>query len=83
MTSPASSTSPGNGAAPQPAPGPRPQFTPAPPAPARISFGPRDDDSMPASWASRGLTWLKENRPSVFADMMLAIVGVERSRGRS
>lgn len=49
----------------------------------RVSFGPRPDDVMPITWANRGLTWLKANRPGVFADMMLAVVGVERGRGRS
>lgn len=48
------------------------------PDPPRVAFGPRPDDDMPHSWAARGLTWLKENRPNVFADMMLAIVDVER-----
>jgi hypothetical protein len=41
-----------------------------------VSFGPRDDDKMPRSWADRGLTWLKAERPQVFAQMMLAIVAV-------
>jgi hypothetical protein len=44
-----------------------------PPAAQDIKFGPRDDDAMPASWASRGLTWLHEHNPKVFGDMMLAI----------
>ena len=52
----------------------------APPVPIYVSFGPRDDDEMPLTWAERGLTWLKENRPAVFADMMLAIVSVSRNR---
>lgn len=46
----------------------------------RLSFGARDDDDMPLTWAERGLTWLHDNRENVFADMMLAIVGVEPSR---
>lgn len=50
---------------------------------ARVKFGPRPDDDMPASWAERGLTWLKQNRPGVFADMMLAIVDVDRARRNS
>ena len=45
--------------------------------PARIMFGARDDDTMPSTWAERGLKWLHDNRPAVFADMMLAIVGVD------
>lgn len=44
----------------------------------RVSFGQRDDDSMPLSWAERGLTWLKTNKPRVFADMLLAVLEVER-----
>ena len=49
----------------------------------RVQFGTRDDDSMPVSWAARGLTWLKANRPQVFADMMSeGILGIEkRTRG--
>ena len=54
----------------------------APTAPVYVSFGPRDDDEMPLIWAERGLTWLKENRPAVFADMMLAVLNVARSKGR-
>jgi len=51
-------------------------------APARVQFGARDDDSMPLSWAERGLTWLKAERPMVFADMMLALLGIDkRKRG--
>jgi hypothetical protein len=46
----------------------------------RVSFGPRDDDSMPLSWAERGLTWLRADRPQVFADMMLAILAIDRKR---
>jgi hypothetical protein len=46
----------------------------------RVSFGPRDDDSMPVSWAERGLTWLRADRPSVFADMMLAILAIDKKR---
>jgi hypothetical protein len=54
------------------------------PAPeSRISFGPRDDDDMPASWASRGLTWLHENNPGVFGQMMLAVVGIDRKARRT
>lgn len=48
----------------------------------RVQFGARDDDSMPLSWAERGLTWLKAERPMVFADMMLALLGIDkRKRG--
>lgn len=47
-----------------------------PAAPADVSFGKRDDDKMPHTWAERGLAWLHENRPNVFADMMLAVVGI-------
>ena len=50
----------------------------------RVQFGPRDDDSMPLSWAEKGLTWLKAERPQVFADMMTrAVFGIERQRGRA
>lgn len=28
----------------------------SPTTPPRVQFGPRDDDSIPASWAERGLT---------------------------
>jgi hypothetical protein len=51
--------------------------------PMDVPFGPRDDDKMPHSWAARGLTWLHENRSAVFADMMLAIVGAEKAKGRT
>ncbi len=53
------------------------------PEPPRVKFGPRDDDTMPHSWAERGLTWLKENRQPVFADMMLAVLEVNRTRARA
>ena len=45
--------------------------------PLDVSFGTRDDDKMPHSWAERGLTWLHKNRPQVFAAMMLAITGID------
>jgi len=49
----------------------------------RVQFDTRDDDSMPVSWAARGLTWLKANRPQVFADMMSeGVFGIEKTRGR-
>lgn len=52
--------------------------------PPRVQFGARDDDSMPLSWAEKGLTWLKEERPQVFADMMTsAVFGIDRKRGRA
>ena len=51
-------------------------------APVRVKFGTRDDDSMPLSWAETGLEWLKKERPQVFMDMMFAIFGVEKQRGR-
>ena len=43
----------------------------------RVKFGRLDDNTMPVTWAERGLTWLHANRPAVFGDMMLAIVGVD------
>jgi len=47
----------------------------------RVQFGNRDDDSMPVTWAARGLTWLKANRPQVFADMMSeGVFGIEKTR---
>jgi hypothetical protein len=50
----------------------------------RVQFGTRDDDSMPLSWAEKGLTWLKAERPMVFADMMTrAVFGIEKQRGRA
>jgi len=50
----------------------------------RVQFGARDDDSMPLSWAEKGLTWLKAERPMVFADMMTrAVFGIEKQRGRA
>jgi hypothetical protein len=51
------------------------------PPPVRVQFGTRDDDSMPLSWAETGLEWLKNERPQVFGDMMLAILGIEKRRG--
>lgn len=50
--------------------------------PRRIQFGPREDDDMPVSWAQRGLTWLRAERPQVFAAMMLAVLGVDKKRGQ-
>jgi hypothetical protein len=52
-------------------------------APPRVKFGPRPDDDMPVTWAERLLTWLKSERPNVFADGMLVVFDVERKRGRS
>lgn len=49
-------------------------------APAYVKFGPHETDEMPLLWAQRGLTWLKTERPAVFADMMLAILNVQRKR---
>ena len=46
----------------------------------RVSFGTRDDDDMPIGWAERGLTWLHDNRPGVFGDMMLAIMNIDIPR---
>ena len=48
----------------------------------RVKFGKRDDDTMPSTWAERGLTWLHDNRPAVFMDMMYAVYGIEK-RSRS
>jgi hypothetical protein len=46
-----------------------------------VSFGPRDDDAMTVSWASRGLTWLFAHRPQAFADMMNeGVFGIEKQR---
>jgi hypothetical protein len=47
--------------------------------PVRIAFGARDDDTMPLSWAERGLVWLRANRESAFRDMMLAILDIEKT----
>lgn len=47
----------------------------------RVQFGARDDDSMPLSWAEKGLTWLKAERPQVFADMMTsAVFGIDKKQ---
>jgi hypothetical protein len=47
----------------------------------RVNFGTRDDDTMPLAWASKALTWLKVNRPQVFADMMTeGVFGIEKTR---
>jgi hypothetical protein len=48
--------------------------------PPRVRFGRRDDDTMPLSWAENGLEWLRSERPQIFADMMLAILGIEKKR---
>jgi hypothetical protein len=47
-----------------------------------VPFGKRDNEKMPLSWAEKGLTWLKNDRPQVFADMMMAILDIERTTGR-
>ena len=48
-----------------------------------VSFGPHDTDRMPASWASKALTWLKEHNPNAVADAMeKGVFGIERTRGR-
>ena len=53
------------------------------PGPSRVQFGARDEDSMPLSWAEKVLTWLKAERPQVFADAMTrAVFGIEVKRGR-
>ena len=46
--------------------------------PARVKFGAREDDTMPVTWAERGLKWLRENRQNVFMDMMQAVYGIEK-----
>jgi hypothetical protein len=48
----------------------------------RVSFGTRDDDTMPLTWCERGLTFVHENYPQVFAAMMLHIVDVQKKRQR-
>lgn len=46
-----------------------------------VMFGPHHSDRLPHEWASRGLTWLKEHRPQVFADMMTeGVFGIDRAR---
>lgn len=50
--------------------------------PARVQFGPRDDDTMPVTWAERLLRWLHDERPQVFMDGMHHVMGIERTRGR-
>lgn len=53
------------------------------PEPVRVQFGAREDDSMPLSWAEKVLTWLKNERPQVFAAAMTeAVFGIEAKRGR-
>ena len=51
-------------------------------APVRVQFGDRDDDSMPLSWAETGLKWLRTERPQVFADLMFAVLGIEKGARR-
>jgi hypothetical protein len=46
---------------------------------ARARFGARDDDTMPLSWADRGLTWLHDTHPEIFAAMMCHVTGLEWS----
>jgi len=46
---------------------------------ARARFGIRDDDTMPLSWADRGLTWLYDTHPEIFAAMMCHVTGLEWS----
>jgi len=43
----------------------------------RVKFGPGPTDDMPAEWADRGLTWLHDAYPVVFARMMMAITGID------
>jgi hypothetical protein len=47
-----------------------------------VQFGDRDDDSMPLSWAETGLKWLRTERPQVFADLMFAVLGIEKGAPR-
>lgn len=61
------------------------EYTPNGTAPREpdVAFGPHDTDRMPASWASKALTWLKDNRPQVFAEAMTqGVFGIENTRGR-
>lgn len=44
----------------------------------RVSFGPGPSDTMPLVWAEECLTWLYANRKTVFGDMMLARLGIEK-----
>lgn len=42
----------------------------------RIPFGPRPNQSVPASWAAAALSWLHEQRPETFGEAMLHAMGV-------
>jgi hypothetical protein len=47
--------------------------------PARIKFGPRDDDELPASWASGMLTRLKQLNPALFGKLLSETIGATRN----
>jgi len=50
----------------------------APDSVPRVTFGPGPTDTMPADWASRGLTWLREHEPQAFIRMMSqGVFGIE------
>jgi len=49
----------------------------------RVRFGPGETDTMPLDWAENALTWLRSERPQVFADMMtVGVFGIEKRAGR-
>jgi hypothetical protein len=57
-------------------------LAPAPELPQRIRFGPRDTESVPAEWAEHFMTWIKDNRPLIFAEaMQRGVFGIEGKAG--
>ena len=46
----------------------------------RVNFADGDDNSIPLLWAERGIRWLRASRPEVFRDMMMHVLGVEKTR---
>jgi len=50
--------------------------------PARIQFGSREDDTMPAPWAERLIRWLHDERPAVFMDGMWQVFGLDQPEKR-
>jgi hypothetical protein len=40
----------------------------------RVKFGPRDDDSVPLSWAESMLTEMRRSSPNVFGKLLAKVV---------
>jgi hypothetical protein len=52
---------------------------PAAPAAVRVRFGPGPTEHMPIEWAEKLLRHIKETKPLVFGEAMLAVLDIDAS----